>query len=142
MNALSVIADLNAAFKHTVDVKDRRRATEVYLAELMSYHCDLPSGIVSDPEAYFRTHIKVNVVQELAKVNEHIILDIDACCGLVYKLWKARYQLVFRPDLPSTPRLFDVAVSAGMVDKPHADVRQCYGDRIAPRRIELKGEQE
>lgn len=130
--------ELVSSIKHLLKVnkvvaKDQRAVVEATLGEYFAYHVPLPGGPVADVPAFFRAHCKVQCLQELALINEHIVFDLDAACDMVFKLWQVRYRLVFRPDLPSIGRLSMMCVNKNIIDEKHASAIATYPNALLPR---------
>ncbi len=79
--------------QNNVALKDRARMTELMVAEAVSACLPIPSSAVENPTGHYVSQHKVNVIEKLAYVNEHIVVDIDAAEQLVLQLWLTRYRL-------------------------------------------------
>lgn len=112
--------------QHNVALKDRARMTELLVAEAVSACLPIPSSAVENPTGYYVSQHKVNVIEKLAYVNEHIVVDIDAAEGLVLQLWLTRYRLVHQQTDQRVNRLLRLAIREGNYTIP-----KVYSEMVA-----------
>jgi len=109
---------LTAVQRAGVPMKQKSKAIELVVSETVAQCLAIPPTPVSELQTYFYAHCKVKALENLAKVNEHVVIDIDRAVELVYRIWKMRYCLVHRPNDASVGRLIVTAVNANADQVP------------------------
>lgn len=123
-------AIMEAVKRNDVALKDRAKAIEVCVAEMIASCLEIPTSPVAELQSYFFAHGKVKALEKLSEVNEHVVIDIDRACDLVYRIWKLRYCMVHRPNDPTVGRLVVNAVNtnSGQIPEAYREVIRKYPD--------------
>lgn len=93
-----------------VALKDRAKATELLVSEGIAATLSLPTSPTDNPQTVFLAQCKLNALEKLTKVNEHVVIDVDRALDLVYRIWLLRYSLVHRMNDRSVGRLLSLAI--------------------------------
>lgn len=115
LNTQSVLSALDAS---GVALADRSYLLSVALARAVAYRLPLPTSPIENPYLHFTTTHKANVEAVLGEVNERIVVDIDATCDLICRLWVFRYRLVFDTNNQAVRSFFDAMVKVGSRELP------------------------
>ena len=73
------------------------KAMELMAAETLAFTLPIPVEKVENPQIYFTTQYKVELLRKLAVINEQVVINLDATINLLYDVWLIRYMLVHTP---------------------------------------------
>ncbi len=77
-----------------VPLDERAQMLSTSLARAIAYRLPIPAAAVADPKMMFLDSYKAQVEGVLAKLNERMVVDIDAILNAVGGIWLFRYRLV------------------------------------------------
>lgn len=115
LNTQSILSALDAS---GVALADRGYLLSVALARTVAYRLPLPTGLVENPYLHFTTTHKAGVEALLGEVNERVVVDIDATCDLICRLWVFRYRLAFDCNNQAVRSFLDAMVKVGSRELP------------------------
>jgi hypothetical protein len=120
----STLRDANVA------LQDRARMTELLTAEAVANCLSIPSSPVENGTGFYISQHKVNVLEKLSAVNEHIVVDIDQAETLVLQLWLTRYRMVHQATDQRISRLMRIAIREGnySIPKIYTEMAATYPD--------------
>lgn len=95
----------------SVHYKDKGDLIALVASEAIASTLPLPTSPTTNVSGLFLTQHKVNVEQELALLNEQIVIDIDSATELVFQIWSIRYSLVHQMNDLHVGRLLSAIVS-------------------------------
>lgn len=122
-----------------VPLKDKSKALELITAECLAQCLSIPATPVEDLSSYFLAHCKVQVMEQLAEVNECTVIDVDRTASLVFSVWKLRYCLVHRPSDSNAGRLMAHAVNGdcAMIPPMYREILRNYSE-VALKRHQIE----
>jgi hypothetical protein len=86
------------------------KAMELMAAETLAFTLPLPVEKVENPQLYFTTQYKVELLQKLAIINEQVVINLDATISLLYDVWLIRYMLVHTPGWLGANSFINLAI--------------------------------
>lgn len=96
-----------------VPMEKRTSLVAAGFARVLAYRLPIPCGALDNPAEYFDREFRARVVDELAALNEGVVIDIDLAADLVRQLWLFRYSVVYDANNQAVRRLFDQVASCG-----------------------------
>lgn len=96
MYAISKLSPISQGFLNSLISSGRSRSKEVSLAlaRVLNSSVSVPGNVIEDPVGFYRTQHKVNVDAMIGRLNELIVIDIDAISDYCQKYFMYRYTTV------------------------------------------------
>lgn len=69
------------------------------LAHKLAYAIPLPAAAQARPQDFFDGQLRDYVTNEICKVNEQLVLDVESTMIMVRTIWNFRYKLAFVPNM-------------------------------------------
>jgi len=101
-----------------VELADRNTAITYMASRCISSNLHLPTSTVENPFAYFRMTHTENIMEEINKINEDLVVDVDGIQSLISKMWILRYRLVHEPYSPQVRDVISTLIASGVSDIP------------------------
>ena len=131
------INELNA------ELGDRPAITCYVIAKSLGHLFALPTSKVENPYKYFRDTHLLHLHEEVSKVNEEVVVDVDEVESLILKIWMMRYRLVHETNHPQVKHYIANLIKLGAADvpKPYVDLMNKYGQLTSnyADSVELEG---
>jgi len=96
---ISRVRVLRVAFDNGNIPLEKREALQTkFVAAIVAAKLELPSSrLENNPKIHYMNVNAINANELIGKINEHVVVNVDAVQAEVYRLWKKRYELVHFP---------------------------------------------
>lgn len=78
------------------------------LAHKLAYAIPLPPAAQARPQDFFDAQLRDYVTNEICKVNEQLVLDIESTMIMVRTIWNFRYKLAFVPNMSDMVKFLEI----------------------------------
>ena len=68
------------------------------VAKALAFDAPIPTQVVISPRSYYLENIARPLEAQLSAVNEVVVLNFTVAAEMAYRIWLARYKLVFDPQ--------------------------------------------
>lgn len=94
MYAITKLGPNSQAFLAEMSSLNLSRSTQssIALAKVLTFCTAIPTSAVEDIEAFFRTHVQLEIEKTISAVNELMVLDVKAVQAYCLMFYKQRYQ--------------------------------------------------
>lgn len=105
--------------KTNVHLNERKYLVALGISRAIAYGLILPTSPVDSPSKYFVDNFKDGLDDQLSKINEVAIINIQETQELILKIWKMRYDLVFNSLSVDVQKLLDCRLIKGDDNVPN-----------------------
>ena len=86
------------------------------VAKALAFDAPIPTQVVFSPRSYYLENIARPLEAQLSAVNEVVVLNFTVAAEMAYRIWLARYKLVFDPQASDDVQLYKVLNGKSILD--------------------------
>lgn len=75
--------------------RNRSRLTSIAIGRALANTLNLPSCVVEDLQAFYRTNLLINVQSQVSDLNELSLIDVDTVLDYTYRFYAFRYEIAY-----------------------------------------------
>lgn len=92
---INKVNEIHSKMAHlNVPAPERKAVLSAAVITVVAYSAQLPTSPVTNLHEYYSESIKPTVIDEVSKLNQHLVVDVPDVMEGVWAVWKGRYRSV------------------------------------------------
>ena len=114
-----ILEQLSTVHNNRADAK--LPVIQYVVAKALAFDAPIPTQVVISPRSYYLENIARPLEAQLSAVNEVVVLNFTVAAEMAYRIWLARYKLVFDPQVSDDIDLYKALNGKSVLDAATQD---------------------